>query len=73
MAAIISASFNLNTTASLFRNGLIRLPYHAHQAEMKIASVAAQDITLMPLSVSPKHFAEIMETLIGRSYGWAIP
>lgn len=41
-----------------------------HHAIVKMATVSSNDAVLLPLSATPHHFAEIMNTLIGRTYGW---
>lgn len=41
-----------------------------HNAIIKLASVTAKNATVMPLTVTPHHFRTIMQTMIGRPYGW---
>lgn len=41
-----------------------------HHAIIKMATVNSNDAVLLPLSATPHHFADIMSTLIGRTYGW---
>jgi cell wall-associated NlpC family hydrolase len=39
-------------------------------ASIQLVPVATHDIALMPLSATPHHFADVMQTLIHRPYGW---
>src|SRR5262249_37541799 len=41
-----------------------------HNAVIKQSIVSSENATIMPLSATPHHFANIMKTLIGRPYGW---
>lgn len=41
-----------------------------HYAELKIGEVKSSDIAEMPLRATPRHFVNIIKTLIGRPYGW---
>ena len=41
-----------------------------HNAIIKNAFVENEEATIMPLTATPHHFANIMKTLIGRPYGW---
>ncbi len=41
-----------------------------HHAKMEEISMDPQAIAPIPLSLTPHHMADIMETLIGRPYGW---
>ena len=42
----------------------------SQQAEMQAVTLPADSAVLMPLTTTPHHFANVMATLIGRSYGW---
>lgn len=41
-----------------------------HYADIHYAFVSKQKAALMPLAATPHHFSRIMQTLIGRPYGW---
>lgn len=41
-----------------------------HFAMIKHAVLSNEDAVVMPLTAAPHHFAAIMRTLIGRTYGW---
>lgn len=41
-----------------------------HQAVIKLANVSQQQASIMPLSVTPHHFSNVLSTLLGRPYGW---
>ncbi len=40
------------------------------QAVIKHATVSAEQATIMPLVATPHHFVTVMNTLLGRPYGW---
>lgn len=40
------------------------------EAVIRYAAVSSNDAALMPMVATPRHFANIMSTLIGRPYGW---
>jgi cell wall-associated NlpC family hydrolase len=42
----------------------------SQQAEMQAVTPPANSAVLMPLTITPHHIADVMATLIGRSYGW---
>jgi cell wall-associated NlpC family hydrolase len=42
----------------------------SQHAAMKAVTPPANSAVLMPLTTTPHHFAAVMSTLIGRSYGW---
>lgn len=41
-----------------------------NKAVIKSAKLSPENAVYMPLTATPNHFANIMETLIGRPYGW---
>lgn len=49
---------------------LIPVADENRQATIKSATLALEHAVPMPLSPTPHHFAKIMNTLLGRSYGW---
>jgi len=69
-AAYVGAVF----PAKLIHDGKLALLIPAadtyNRAYIKYAIVPAAAATLMPLTATPHHFAELMHTLINRPYGW---
>lgn len=39
-------------------------------ARIQYAKVSSENATIIPLKATPKHFAKIIRTLVGRPYGW---
>jgi len=49
---------------------MIPVANQKQNAVIQHAFVSKQDATTMPLRATPRHFSHIMQTLIGRPYGW---
>lgn len=49
---------------------LIPVKNNEQRAAVRLSTVSMIDATIMPLPATPRHFALIMATLVGRPYGW---
>lgn len=41
-----------------------------HNAVIKNANISPENAAIMPIAATPHHFANMMTTMIGRTYGW---
>lgn len=49
---------------------LVPIANNKRQAAISIVNIAADEATVMPLTLTKHHFATIMQSLINRPYGW---
>ncbi|MES2998156.1 MAG: SH3 domain-containing protein [Pseudomonadota bacterium] len=73
LTAYVGSVFPVDVAASQVGVGiklLIPAADSHHNAIIKKVLVSKKNAAIMPLTITPHHFADIMRTLIGRPYGW---
>lgn len=69
-SAYVGAVFPGNDTGADSIKLMVPAADSDHYAVIKYANVPLDSATPMPLMASPHHFADLMNALIGRPYGW---
>lgn len=73
LTAYVGSVFPVDAVTSPVGTGitlLIPIADNHHNAIIKKVFISKKNASIMPLTITPHHFANVMSTLIGRPYGW---